>query len=433
VKFSLLVKGARVVDPIAGLDAVRDVLVEDGIVTKVEARITHSGVPVLDATGLVACPGFLDMHVHLREPGQEYKETIASGTRAAVAGGFSAVACMANTSPPNDSVPITQAILRIAREEGFARVYPIAAVTKLMEGKELTEFGELARAGAVAFSDDGKPIADAALMRRALEYAGMFDRPVIDHAEEPSLAGGGQVNEGWLSTRLGLKGLPSAAEDVHVARDIMLSEMTGSAVHVAHLSTAGAVALVRGAKKKGLRVTCEVAPHHFLLDEEAVGAFDTAAKMKPPLRAPADVKALLRGLADGTIDCIATDHAPHHHDEKDVPFDQAAFGIVGLETAVSLALHHLVREEVVTLARLVELFSVNPSRILGVPGGSLTPGHPGDLTLLDLSRVVTVTPERFETKGRSTPFGGLELTGCPAATVVGGRVAWTIDGGIAER
>lgn len=424
MKSSLLIHGARVVDPSSDLDKVADILILDGRISRVEKDIRAEGVASLDARGLVACPGFLDMHVHLREPGQEYKETIATGTRAAVAGGFTAVACMANTDPPNDAVPVTQAIVRIAAEHGACRVWPIAAVTKGMEGKELTEFGALRNAGAVALSDDGRPIADAALMRRALEYAGMFDMPVIDHAEDPSLAAGGQVNEGWVATRLGLRGIPAAAEDSHVARDIMLAEMTGSAVHVAHISTAGAVELVRHAKKKGLRVTCEAAPHHFILDEEAVGDYDTAAKMKPPLRSHADVKALLRGLHDGTIDCIATDHAPHHADEKDCPFDQAAFGIVGLETAVSLSLHHLVHEGVVTLPRLVALMSWSPARILSVPGGSLASGHPGDVTLLDLGRELVVEPGAFESKGRCTPFDGMKLKGRAVATIVGGGVAW---------
>ena len=425
MKSSLLIRGARVVDPASDRDEVTDILILEGRVSRVGKNLREDGVATLDAKGLVACPGFIDMHVHLREPGQEYKETIQTGTRAAVAGGFTAVACMANTNPPNDSVPITQAIVQIAAEHGACRVWPIAAVTKGMEGHELTEFGELKKAGAVALSDDGKPIADAALMRRALEYAGMFDLPIIDHAEEPTLSAGGQMNEGWTSTKLGLRGIPAAAEDIHVARDVMLAELTGSAIHIAHISTAMALDLVRQGKRRGLRGSCEVAPHHFLLNDEAVGDYDTSAKMKPPLRSAADVKALLKGLHDGSIDCIATDHAPHHSDEKDCPFDQAAFGIVGLETAVPLALHHLLRTDVVTLARLVALMSWSPARILGIPGGMLSPGAPGDVTLLDLGRETVIDAQRFETKGRCTPWHGVKLVGAPTATVVGGHVAWT--------
>jgi dihydroorotase len=426
----LLLCGGRVVDPASGQDGPADVLLSGGRVVKVESRIEAPDAEVLDCGGCVVAPGFVDMHVHLREPGQEYKETVATGTRAAVAGGFSAVGCMANTVPPNDAVPVTQAILRIAREEARCRVWPIAAVTKGMAGKELTEFGELKRAGAVALSDDGKPIADHAVMRRALEYAGMFDLVVIDHAEDPSLAGGAVAHEGAVATRLGLRGMPHAAEDLHVARDVMLAELTGSAVHVAHLSTSGALDLVRRGRRAGVRVTCEVTPHHFTLDEARVAGFDTAAKMKPPLRTAADVKALLRGLEDGTVDCIATDHAPHHSDEKDVPFDEAAFGIVGLETAVALAVDRLVHAEVIDVPRLVALLSWNPARILGVPGGTLAVGAPADVTVLDLERRVVVDPRRFQTKGRSTPFAGLELRGGPMATIVGGEIAWTVERGV---
>ena len=428
---AILLRGGRLIDPVSGVDAVSDVLIEEGRVARVGAGLKASGAQVVECAGLVVAPGFLDMHVHLREPGQEYKETIASGTRAAVAGGFTAVACMANTNPPNDSVPVTQAILRIAREEGLCRVWPIAAVTKGMEGRELTEFGELRRAGAVALSDDGKPLGDAGLLRRALEYARMFGLPIIDHAEDASLAAGGQMNEGWTATRLGLLGLPAAAEDLHVARDAVLSELTGAAIHVAHLSTAGAVDIVRRAKERGVRMTCEVAPHHVFLDEEAVGDYDTACKMKPPLRTPADVQALLAGLVDGTVDCIATDHAPHHGDEKDVPFDEAAFGIVGLETSVALCLDRLVHGGVIPLRRLVELMSCNPVRILGVAGGTLEPGSPADVTVLDLEREVVVDPATFHSKGRSTPFAGRRLRGGAAMTFVGGRLAWSADGGIA--
>jgi dihydroorotase len=427
---ALLLSGGRVVDPASGIDADLDVLVVDGRIERVEKGVKEAGAQVIDCRRRVVCPGFLDMHVHLREPGQEYKETISSGTRAAVAGGFTGVACMGNTTPPNDSVPVTQAILRIAREQGHCRVWPIACVTKGMEGRELTEFGELRAAGAVAFSDDGKPIQDAALMRRALEYAGMFDAPIIDHAEEPSLSAGGHVNEGWLATRLGLRGIPAVAEDLHVYRDAVLAALTGAAVHVAHVSTAASLEIVRRAKKEGVRMTCEAAPHHFLLDEESVGDFDTAAKMKPPLRTAADVRALVKGLHDGTIDAIATDHAPHHSDEKDSTFEEAAFGIVGLETAVALSIDSLLHGGHVDLPRLVSLLAWGPSRILGLPAGTLSVGHAADVTILDLEREVVVDPQRFESKGRSTPFAGRTLRGGPVATIVSGRIAWTLEGGV---
>ncbi len=429
---TLLLRGGRVVDPASGLDAVRDVLIADGRVVRVDEGIAEDADETLDCTGRVVAPGFVDMHVHLREPGQEYKETVESGTRAAVAGGFTGVACMANTVPVNDCVPVTEAILRAARERGHCRVWPIACVTKGMEGKQLTEYAELRAAGAVGLSDDGRPIADSGVLRRALEHAGMFDMPIIDHAEDPALSAGGQAHEGWVATRCGLRGIPSAAEDIHVARDAILAELTGSAIHIAHVSTAGAIETVRRAKRDGLRMTCEAAPHHFLLDEEAIGAFDTACKMKPPLREASDVKAVLRGLHDGTIDCIATDHAPHHADEKDVPFDEAAFGIVGLETAVPLAIHHLLHAGVVDLARLVALLSWNPARILGLSAGTLAVGAAGDVTVLDLERPVLVDPSRFESKGRSTPFGGQELRGGAIATIVGGRIAWTLAGGVSR-
>ena len=429
----LLLRGGRVVDPAGGLDAVRDVLLRNGRVERVERDISAPGIDVMDCAGLVVAPGFIDMHVHLREPGQEYKETVESGTRAAVAGGFTGVACMANTVPPNDNVAVTESILRAATERGHCRVWPIACVTRGMQGSELTEYGELRRAGVVGLSDDGKPVMDSGVLRRALEHAGMFDLPIIDHAEDTALASGGVAHEGWTATRLGLRGIPAAAEEIHVSRDAILAGLTGSAIHVAHVSTAGSVEIVRRAKKEGVRITCEAAPHHFLLDEETIGDFDTAAKMKPPLRSAADVKALLKGLADGTIDCIATDHAPHHADEKDVPFDEAAFGIVGLETAIPLSLHHLVREEVVTLTRLVELMSLNPARILGLTAGTLSAGHPGDITVLDLKREVGVDPSRFESKGRCTPFSGRTLIGGAVATIVGGRVAWTVERGVIGR
>ena len=422
----LLIRGGRVVDPSQGLDGPRDLLLEDGKVARLEERIDPKrarGAEVLDASGLVVAPGFIDLHVHLREPGQEYKETVASGTRAAAAGGFTAVACMPNTVPVHDNPSVTEHILSEARRAGWARVYPIGAVSKGSAGEELAEMGEMAAAGAVAFSDDGKPVASGELMRRALLYAAHFGAPVVQHAEDLALSADGVMHEGEWSTRLGLAGIPGAAEDVMVARDLLLLAETGGRYHVAHLSTAASLDLVRAAKARGLPVTCEVTPHHLLLTDRAVAdtGFDTNTKMKPPLRAEADRAALLAGLADGTIDAIASDHAPHHRDEKDVEFSAAPFGIVGLETTVSLCLDKLVRVGVIGLGRLVELLSTGPARAFGLPGGTLVPGSPADVTLLDLERAVTVDPTTFRSKSRNTPFGGWELRGAPAGTILGGR------------
>lgn len=420
----LLVAGGQLVDPSQGLDGRFDLLLEDGKVARVEERLeAPEGAETLDASGLVVTPGFIDIHVHLREPGQEYKETVESGTAAAAAGGFTAVACMANTDPVNDNRSVTELILSEARRCATARVYPIGAVSKGLAGEELAEYGEMARGGIVAVSDDGKPVQSAELMRRALLYAQHYGLPVVQHAEDLHLAAGGVMHEGEWSTRLGLPGLPGAAEDVMVARDLLLLEETSGRYHVAHLSTARTLELVRRAKERGLGVTCEVTPHHLLLTDQEVwkSQFSTDTKMKPPLRAEADRQALLAGLADGTVDAIASDHAPHHADEKDVEFSLAPFGIVGLETTVALCLDRLVRPGLIALARLVELLSTGPARAFALPGGSLKPGSPADLTLLDLERPVKIDAAAFCSKSRNTPFHGWELTGGPAGTVVGGR------------
>ena len=425
---SLLVKNGRVIDPANTTDGVQDVLIAHGKIERVGKRLeAPAGAEVVDAARKIVCPGFIDIHVHLREPGHEYKETIATGTRAAAAGGFTAVACMANTSPVNDNRAVTDYILATARADGTVRVHPIGAVTRGLRGEELAELAELAEAGCVAFSDDGKCVMSAGLYRRAMEYVLPFGLPVISHTEDATLARDFAMNEGVVSTELGLPGAPAAAEDVMVARDILLAELTGAHVHIAHLSTAGAVRLVREGKSRGVRVTAEVTPHHLLLTEDAVRTFDPNTKMAPPLRTKRDTEALLEALADGTIDCIATDHAPHALAEKEGEFDAAAFGIVGLETAVALLLDRLVRPGLLPLATLVSRLSRDPARLLGLRGGSLAPGAPADVTILDPDTEWTVDPARFRSKSRNTPFGGFTLTGGPWMTIVGGNVVQAVQ------
>lgn len=432
---NLLIRSGRVIDPANGLDGPADVLILDGLVSRVGPKLTGPGgtppIPVIDAGGRVVAPGFIDIHVHLREPGDEHKETIATGTRAAAAGGFTAVACMANTKPANDTRAVTDYIRAQARAAGVVRVYPIGAVTRGLKGTELAELGELAEAGCVAYSDDGRPVMSAALLRRALEYAQAFGKPVVSHAEDATLAEGGVMHEGFASTDLGLRGIPAAAEEILVARDIALAELTGHRVHIAHVSTAAAVRLLRDAKARGVPVTGEVTPHHLLLTDEALRSYDPNAKMAPPLRGKRDVEACREAIAGGTLDAIATDHAPHALTDKEVELDQAANGVVGLETAVALCLTHLVRERVLDLPTLVARFTVGPARVLDLPGGSLTPGAPGDVTILDLDRAHTIDPRRFESKSRNTPFGGWACVGAPWMTIVGGRIVMA-DGGIKE-
>jgi len=424
----LLLRGARVVDPASGVDGARDILVEGGRIADVGVSIAPgeaAATAVVElGPSLVVCPGLVDMHVHLREPGHEHKETVITGAAAAVAGGFTAVACMPNTSPVNDSASVTRFILKQAAEANLARVYPIGAVSKGSEGKELAEMADMRLAGCVAFSDDGRPVATALLMRRALEYAGMLGVPVIDHCEDRTLVGEGVMHEGLHASQLGLRGIPSAAEEVAVHRDIVLAGLTGGHAHIAHLSAAGSLGAVRAAKARGIRVTCEVTPHHFTLTDERLLAplmYDTNHKMNPPLREASDRDALLEGIRDGTVDAIVTDHAPHHADDKSVEFDRAAFGIVGLETAVSLGLDRLVHSGLIGLGRFVELYSAGPARLLGVAGGRLGVGDPADITILAPDLPVTVSAAAFRSKSRNTPFDAWTLRGGVAATIVGGK------------
>src|SRR5438067_1849093 len=425
----VLLKGARVVDPANGRDGEFDVLIDGGRIARVGRDLPADGGDriVEIPTGLVVCPGLIDMHVHLREPGQEHKETIASGTAAAVAGGFTAVACMPNTSPVNDNAGVTGYILKKAAEAGLARVYPIGAVSRGQNGEQLADIAELRAAGCVAITDDGRPVATAMLMRRALEYTSMFDMPIIEHCEEQTLKGDGVAHEGFHASALGLRGIPGEAESIMALRDIALAELTRGAVHIAHMSARQTLDAVRYGKSRGARVTCEVTPHHFVLTDEMLRApisYDTNVKMNPPLREAADRDAMIAGIADGSVDVVATDHAPHHADEKHVEFDRAPFGITGLETAVSLAFDRLVHTGVISLARLVELLSVNPARILGVPGGSLAEGAPADVSILAPDLRVTVSAAAMRSKSRNTPFDGWTLRGGVAATIVGGRVVY---------
>jgi dihydroorotase len=423
----LLLKGGLLLDPAQNQEERRDLLIEDG-------RIEVLGVPgllsgdahqVVDVSGLLVCPGFIDMHTHLREPGQEYKETIATGGQAALAGGFTAVACMPNTMPVNDSSTVTRYILEKAAQAQGVWVYPVAALSQGSQGEILAEYGELKEAGAAALSDDGKPVANSQLMRRALEYAHTFDMLVISHSEDLALTGDGVMHEGLVSVQMGLKGIPAAAEEVGVFRDIQLARLTGARLHIAHVSTAGSVEIIRRAKSLGVKVTAETAPHYFSLTDEAVRGFNTNAKMSPPLRTMVDVAAIRAGLADNTLDCIATDHAPHSILEKEVEFDRAANGIIGLETAVGLSLE-LVQGGGLTLGQLIAKLSTNPARILGVPGGTLQVGAPADMTILDLDRSWTVDVQQFKSKSRNSPFQGRELTGRAVMTIVGGEVKFQL-------
>jgi dihydroorotase len=426
-----LLRGGRVVDPAAGLDGVFDVLIDGDRIAEIgrdlPVALADGGVIVDVPGGLVICPGLIDMHVHLREPGQEHKETVATGTASAVAGGFTAVACMPNTNPVNDNAGVTELILRRAADAKLARVYPIGAVSRGQKGEQLADIAELRAAGCVAVTDDGHPVATALLARRALEYTSMFDMPMIEHCEDPSLKADGCAHEGPRAAELGLKGIPGAAEAITAARDILLAEMTGGHVHIAHMSAWTTLEAVRQGKSRDIKVTSEVCPHHFTLTDDQLAhpvAYDTNTKMNPPLREARDRDAMLAGLADGSIDVIATDHAPHHYDEKNVEFDRAPFGIVGLETAVPIALDRLIHTGLIRLPRLVELMSVNPARILRTPGGTLTKGSVADITILAPDLETTVDRARLRSRSKNTPFHGWTFRGAVAATLVGGRVVY---------
>lgn len=426
-----LLRGARVVDPATGRDGAYDVLIDEGRI----ARIGR-GLPVDVAAGgevielgpqFVVCPGFIDMHVHLREPGQEHKETVATGVASAVAGGFTAVACMPNTKPVNDNAGVTELILKKAADANLARVYPIGAVSRGQQGEQLADIAELRAAGCVAITDDGHPVSTALLARRAMEYAGMFGMPLIEHCEDPSLKGEGVVHEGPVAASLGLKGIPGIAEAITASRDILIAEMVGGHIHVAHMSAWTTLEAVRQGKSRGVKVTSEVCPHHFTLTDDLLAApvpYDTNTKMNPPLREARDRDAMLAGIADGSVDVIATDHAPHHADEKQVEYDRAPFGIVGLETAVPIALDKLVHAGVIRLPRLVEMMSVNPAAILKVAGGSLAEGSVADITILAPDHVVTIDRAALVSKSKNTPYHGWTFRGAAAATIVGGRVVY---------
>ncbi len=425
---SLLLRGGRVIDPSQGLDAVGDLLIADGVVRAVgrvgEVRQDGDALETVDCTGRVISPGFVDVHCHLREPGREEVETISSGARAAAAGGFTAVCAMPNTDPVTDNQAAVGFIIRQAQRAASARVYPIGAISIGQQGKRLAEFGEMVSAGAVAVSDDGRPVESAQLMRTALEYARTFDIPVADHCEEPTLAAGGAMNEGIVSARLGLRGIPAAAEEIMAIRDILLARRTGGHVHLAHMSTFGSVELIRWGKERGINVTAEVCPHHLSLTEEAVEGYNTNAKMNPPLRTARDVEALQQAVGDGTIDLIATDHAPHHYDEKEREFADAPNGIVGLETALAVVVTNLVETGILDFPTLIERMSCTPARLFHLPGGSLRKGTAGDITVFDPDQEWTVDPKTFLSKGRNSPYAGMQLRGRAVRTIVDGRTVY---------
>jgi dihydroorotase len=420
----LLIKNGRVIDPASGYDGLADVLIEDGRITAVARHLDSEGAEVIDAKGLVVAPGFLDMHVHLREPGIEHSETIETGARAAAAGGFTSICCMPNTLPVNDNATVTSYIVERARQHAVVNVFPIGAITKNSAGEEVAALGSMKNAGIVAVSDDGRPVMNARVMRRAMQMAKSFDLPVIDHCEDLNLSAGGDMNEGVQSTRLGLRGIPASSEDVMVARDILLAESTGARFHVAHISSRHSVHMVQFAKKRGLPVTCEATPHHFALTDSDITSYDSSYKMKPPLRSECDIAAVFEGITSGAVDAIATDHAPHPGSEKMQEFEKCPFGIIGLETALGLSLEKLYHSGKIGLMRLVELFTTGPARILNLDRGTLAAGAPGDVTIFDTELAWTYDVNRSFSKSKNTPFDGCQFRGGPAVTIVRGRVVW---------
>ncbi len=424
----ILIKGGRVIDPSQGIDQTANILIEDGKVKSFPKDIKklekESEIRIIDARGNIVSPGLIDLHVHLREPGFEHKETIRTGCEAAAAGGFTSVVCMPNTNPVNDNASVTEYILLKARTEGIVNVFPIGAITKGEKGEILAEIGEMWEAGCVGVSDDGWPVMNSKLMRHAMEYVKAYGIPVISHAEDLNLSAHGVMNEGFTSTILGLRGIPNASEEVMVSRDITLAELTGAHLHIAHVSTAGAVRLIRDAKKRGVNVTAEATPHHFSLTDKVVLSYDTNAKVNPPIRGEKDVEAIKEGLKDGTIDVIATDHAPHSEDEKKVEFDLAPFGISGLETALPLSLQ-LVRDGVLTLPELIKKLTANPAKIIGIDRGTLKTGAIADVVIFDPDKSVKIDREKFRSKGKNTPFHGWELSGCVLYTIVSGKVVFS--------
>ncbi len=417
----LLIKNGHIIDAKAGIDGVFDLLAIDGKIAAIGNGIEEDGCEIIHAEGKYVLPGLVDAHCHLRDPGFEYKEDIESGTRSAAMGGFTSIACMPNTNPVIDNEAVIKYIQKKAQQEGYVHVFPIGAITKGQKGEELAEIGELKFAGAVAVSDDGKPVKSASLMKKALQYASAFDITVISHCEDTELAEEGVMNEGYMSTIMGLKGIPAAAEEAMVARELILAGYTGIPIHIAHVSTALSVELIRDAKRRGVKVTCETCPHYFSLTDEACDGYNTNAKVNPPLRTARDVQAIIEGIADDTIDMIATDHAPHHADEKNVEFSLAANGMIGFETAVPLAVTHLVRTGVISMKKLVEKMSLNPARMLGINKGSLEPGSAADITIIDINGEITINPERFSSKARNSPFGGKRLFGTVWSTIVDGK------------